>query len=218
MDGGGNFRANFGVERDGVSLLAEDGSASEGRRPAVRLSGVRPRAAEEARLVGRADRGREEGGRGQELEDRPVGRHPACRDEEPQLPPVRQRQGARGGLELPRRRAAPPRAAVLAAARPRRQVPDARRRQGALAPADAVQVGAGPQRQGRHRREVPADPHERPPGRVRGRRRRDALQPVARRADAGQLRRDQPEGGGRPRRPPRGVRLGEEPDGARASR
>jgi len=30
MDGGGNFRANFGVERDGVSLLAADGSASKG--------------------------------------------------------------------------------------------------------------------------------------------------------------------------------------------
>jgi formate dehydrogenase major subunit len=30
MDGGGNFRANFGVERDSVSLLAEDGSASLG--------------------------------------------------------------------------------------------------------------------------------------------------------------------------------------------
>ena len=30
MDGGGNFRANFGVEKDGVSLLAEDGSASKG--------------------------------------------------------------------------------------------------------------------------------------------------------------------------------------------
>ncbi len=30
MDGGGNFRANFGVERDGVSLLAGDGSASRG--------------------------------------------------------------------------------------------------------------------------------------------------------------------------------------------
>ena len=30
MDGGGNFRANFGVERNGVSLLAEDGSASKG--------------------------------------------------------------------------------------------------------------------------------------------------------------------------------------------
>src|SRR5258707_7358174 len=26
MDGGGNFRANFGVERDGVNLIAEDGS------------------------------------------------------------------------------------------------------------------------------------------------------------------------------------------------
>jgi formate dehydrogenase major subunit len=30
MDGGGNFRANFGVEREGISLLAEDGSHSVG--------------------------------------------------------------------------------------------------------------------------------------------------------------------------------------------
>jgi len=30
MDGGGNFRANFGVEREGVNLLAEDGSFSAG--------------------------------------------------------------------------------------------------------------------------------------------------------------------------------------------
>jgi len=30
MDGGGNFRANFGVERDGENLLAEDGSHSLG--------------------------------------------------------------------------------------------------------------------------------------------------------------------------------------------
>jgi formate dehydrogenase major subunit len=30
MEGGGNFRANFGVEREGVSLLAEDGSYSVG--------------------------------------------------------------------------------------------------------------------------------------------------------------------------------------------
>src|SRR5207237_4066140 len=30
MDGGGNFRANFGVERDGANLLAEDGSCSKG--------------------------------------------------------------------------------------------------------------------------------------------------------------------------------------------
>ncbi len=30
MEGGGNFRANFGVERDGVNLLAADGSHSKG--------------------------------------------------------------------------------------------------------------------------------------------------------------------------------------------
>jgi formate dehydrogenase major subunit len=30
MDGGGNFRANFGVEKDGKSLLAADGSFSKG--------------------------------------------------------------------------------------------------------------------------------------------------------------------------------------------
>ncbi|HUP08987.1 MAG TPA: formate dehydrogenase subunit alpha [Caldimonas sp.] len=30
MDGGGNFRANFGVDKDGVNLLAEDGSHSKG--------------------------------------------------------------------------------------------------------------------------------------------------------------------------------------------
>ncbi|HEY5763452.1 MAG TPA: formate dehydrogenase subunit alpha [Rhodocyclaceae bacterium] len=30
MEGGGNFRARFGVEKDGVSLLAADGSASKG--------------------------------------------------------------------------------------------------------------------------------------------------------------------------------------------
>src|SRR6185369_8081676 len=30
MEGGGNFRANFGVERDGMTLLAEDGSHTEG--------------------------------------------------------------------------------------------------------------------------------------------------------------------------------------------
>ena len=138
MDGGGCFRANFGVERDGVSLLAEDGSLPEGRRAHDRLSRVRPRAAEEARLVGRAHRGREEGGRRQELEDRPVGRHPARRDEARRAS-VRQREGARGRLELPRRHPAAPRAAVLAAPGPGRQVPDARRQEGVLAAADALQ-------------------------------------------------------------------------------
>ena len=60
--------------------------------------------------------------------------------------------------------------------------------------------------------ELPAGAHQRPPGRVRRRRRRDALESVARRAAAGELRRDQPEGRQRPRRQGRRVRLGEVAD------
>ena len=101
MDGGGNFRANFGVERDGKNLLAEDGSLLAGRRDHHRLPGTRPRAAQEARLVGRAHRRREGQGRGQELEDRSLGRHDPRVHEEPRLPSLRQRQGARAGVELP---------------------------------------------------------------------------------------------------------------------
>ena len=66
--------------------------------------------------------------------------------------------------------------------------------------------------------EIPADPDLGPPGRVRGRRRGDALQPVAGRAAAGGVRRDQPEDGGRPRHPQRRVRLGEDADRRAASR
>ena len=51
--------------------------------------------------------------------------------EEPRLPSVRQRQGARRGVELPGRRAAAPRAALQPAPGPGREVPDARRREGA---------------------------------------------------------------------------------------
>ena len=58
MDGGNTFRANFGVEKDGVNLLAEDGVAFQGLGDHHRLPRVRPRAPEEARLVGRAHRAR----------------------------------------------------------------------------------------------------------------------------------------------------------------
>ena len=77
--------------------------APEGRRDHHRLPAVRPRAAEEAGLVGRAHRRGEEGSRGQDLGERPLRRHPA-RGDEARLPSVRQRQGARRGVELPRRR------------------------------------------------------------------------------------------------------------------
>jgi formate dehydrogenase major subunit len=79
MEGGGNFRANFGVERDGQSLLAADGSHSKGADH-HRLPRVRPPAAQEAGLVGRPDRSRAKGRRRQELEDRPLRRHPARDD------------------------------------------------------------------------------------------------------------------------------------------
>ena len=189
--------------------------AFAGRRDHHRLPRVRPHPAEEARLVGRPDRGRAEGRRRQELEDRPLGRHPARRDGA-RLPSVRQRQGARRGLELPRSDPAAPRAAVLEPARPDRQVPDARRQEGVLAPADAVQERAG-EEQG-HRQAVPAGDDERSTGRVRGRRRRDALEQVPRRTAAGDVRRDQPQGGERPRHPQRATRSGSARRPARASR
>jgi formate dehydrogenase major subunit len=62
MDGGGNFRANFGVERDGVSLLAEDGSHSLGADLTTGYPELRPCAAQEAGLVGRVDRCRKSQG------------------------------------------------------------------------------------------------------------------------------------------------------------
>ena len=125
---------------------------SEGRRPHHRLSRTRPRAAEEARLVGRAHRRREEGGRGQELEDRPLRRHDPRVHEGARQPSVRQRQGARDRLEFPGRHSAASRAALFAAAGHGRQVPGARRQEGLLAPADAVQDGAAGERQERSRR------------------------------------------------------------------
>mmetsp|Transcript_21755 Transcript_21755/g.85008 ORF Transcript_21755/g.85008 Transcript_21755/m.85008 type:complete len:691 (-) Transcript_21755:275-2347(-) len=182
----------------------------EGRRHHHRLPRVRPCAAEEARLVGRPDRGREEGRRGQELEDRSVGRDHPRGDEAARLPPVRQRQGARRRVELPRPDPEPPRAAVLDAAGPGRQVPDPRRQEGLLAPADAVQDGAG--RQQGHRQAVPADHELGPSGRVRGRRRGNPLQPLPRRAAAGDVRRDQPGRRQRPRHPQRRGRVGVDAD------
>ena len=140
MDGGGNFRANFGVERDGVNLLAEDGSHSQGRRPHDRLSRVRPRAAEEARLVGRAHRGREEG-RPRARTGRPTSRAASMRVamKNHGCHPFGNAKARAVVWNFPDADPAAPRAALLDAPRPGRQVPDARRQEGVLAPADAVQ-------------------------------------------------------------------------------
>ena len=139
MDGGGNFRANFGVEREGVNLLAADGSHSKGADLTTGYPEFDHLLLKKLGWWGDLTEAEAEGRRGQELEDRPVGRHHPRGDEGARLPPLRQRQGARRGLELPRPDPAAPRAAVQHAARPGRQVPDARRQEGLLAPAHAVQ-------------------------------------------------------------------------------
>ena len=194
MEGGGNFRANFGVERNGVNLLAEDGSASKGADIQTgypefdhvlmkklgwwdELSDVEKSAAE-----GKNWKTDSSGGI-----IRVVMKNHGCH-------PVRQRQGAGGGVELPRRDPAAPRADLQHAARPGGQVPDARRQEGVLAAAHAVQDAAAEERHGQGGGEIPADPHLRAPDRIRRRRRRDALQPLAGRTAAGGLRRDQSPG------------------------
>ncbi len=120
-----------------------------------------------------------------QLEDRPLGRHPAGRDQA-WLRPLRQRQGAHHRVDLPGSDPDPPRAALHAAARPGGRLSDLQGPQ-VLPPADALRD---------HPEEgllegLPDHPDLRPAGRVRGRRRRDAVEPVARRAAAGHVRRDQ---------------------------
>ena len=104
-EGGGTFRARFGVERNGVSLLS-DGSYSVGLRDQGRLSRVHPRRAQEARMgqgSHRAGNGGHPAGeprqpRRRVLVDRSLGRHPA-RGDRARLHTLRQRQGAHGRVE-----------------------------------------------------------------------------------------------------------------------
>ena len=175
--------------------------AFAGRRHHDRLPGTRPAAAQEARLVGRTHRRREEGpGRGQELEDRPLGRHDPRVHEEPRLPSVRQRQGARRGVELPGRDSAAPRAASTARGRtwwPSTRRTTTRRPSGAC-PRSYKTLQQKNIADKVHEK-FPLHPDLRPAGRIRGRRRGNALQPLAGRTAAGDVRRDQPQGGGRRR-------------------
>ena len=155
-----------------------------------RLSRVHHGHAEEARLGRRPDRRRARGHRGgrrrqDQLEDRPFRRHPAGRHQA-RLRAFRQRQGAHCGVDLPGSGAAAPRAALHAAARSGGRLSDLRGPQD-VSPADALRLDPG---EGLLEG-LPDHPHLRPSGRIRGRRRRDPVQPVAGRAAAGHVRRDQ---------------------------
>jgi formate dehydrogenase major subunit len=157
MDGGGNFRANFGVEKDGVNLLAEDGSYSQGRRHHHRLPRVRPPAAQEAGLVGRADRRRKAAAEGKNWKTdlsggiiRVAMKNHGCH--------VFGNAKARAVVwnfpdAIPQHREP-----IYSTRRPGGQVPDARRQEGLLAPAHAVQDAAAEEHRRQGAREVPADP------------------------------------------------------------
>ncbi len=197
MDGGGCFRALFGVEKDGVNLLAEDGSYPKGSEITtgypqfdhvlLKKLGWWDELTDEEKKVAEGKTWANDTSGGIQRVAMKHGCHPY------------------GNAKA--------RAVVWNFPGPGREISDARRRQDLLAPADALQVGAAEGGEGGDAQEVSADPDERTPGRVRGWRRGDALQPVARRAAAGQLRRAEPEDRGRPQRPQRRVRLGVDADG-----
>ena len=143
MDGGGCFRANFGVERDGVNLLAADGSYPLGSDI---TTGYPEFDATFLKKLGWWDEltdAEKKAAEGKNWKTdlsggiiRVTMKNHGCH--------VFGNAKARARrLEFPGRRADPPRAAVFEPARPRRQVSDVRRPQVVLAPADALQVGAG---------------------------------------------------------------------------
>ncbi len=194
MDGGGCFRANFGVERDGVSLLAADGSHPKGSDLTVgypefdhvmvkklgwwdELTDAEKKAAEGKNW--KTDRS---GGMIRVV----MKNHGAY--------PFGNAKARAVVWNFPDAHSAAPRTPLFAAPGHGREVPDARRQEDVLAPAHAVQVDPGEEHRRQGRRQFPADPHQRPPGGIRRWRRRNTFQPVARRTAAGQLRRDQPQG------------------------
>ena len=104
MDGGGNFRANFGVERDGVNLLAEDGSHSKGADITTGYPEFDHVLLKKLGWWDELTDAEKKAAEGKNWKTDLSGGIIRVVDEEPRLPPVRQREGARGGLELPRRR------------------------------------------------------------------------------------------------------------------
>ena len=192
MEGGGNFRANFGVERDGVNLLAEDGSHSKGADLTTGYPEFDHVLLKKLGWWGDSPTPRRSRRR-QELEDRPLGRHPA-RGDEARLPSVRQRQGARGGLELSRT-AIPQHREPLYSTRPDMvaKYPTHDDKKAFWRLPTLYKTRAGEINKDASARSSRSS-HLGPAGGVRGRRRRDALESVAGRVAAGDVRRDQSQG------------------------
>ena len=139
MDGGGCFRANFGVEREGVSLLAEDGSYPKDCELTTGYPEFDHVLLKKLGWWDDLTEAEKKAAEGKNWKTDLSGgiQRVAMKARRPS---VRQRQGAGDRLEFPGRHSAASRAAVFAAPRPGRQVPRPRRQEGILAPADAVQV------------------------------------------------------------------------------
>ena len=235
-EGGGTFRARFGVERvvkrkvmeNGQevekevhdNLLAE-GSYSVGSEikdgypeftlgVLKKLGWDKDLTAQEMAIIQRVNPANPDA---VSWSTRPFRRHPA-RGDRARLLALRQRQGAHDRLESAGSDPGPSRTDLYAAARSRRQISDAAGRQAVPRTQYRLYRAEGRRRQG-HRQAVSADPEFRPAGRIRGRRRGDALEQVARRVEAGHVRRDQSGGCGRARH--QGRRLGLGDRGRRAS-
>ena len=205
MEGGGTFRARFGVERE---VTLSDGTKRKDNLLAAglllgrvgdqgRLSRVHAGRAQEARLgqgpqagrVGRHRAYRRRQSRHRVMVDRSLRRHPAgCSPA--WLQPVRQRQSTRDRVELAGSHPGAPRADLLAAAGTGREISDASQCQGVPRAQRRFRRSESRGREG-DRQGIPANHDLGPPGRIRRRRRGDPLQQVARRTTPGHVHRDQ---------------------------
>ena len=215
MEGGGNFRANFGVERDGANLLAEDGSFSRGADISTGYPEFDHVLLKKLGWWNDLSDAEKKAAEGKNWKTDPSGGIIRVAMVKHGCHPFGNAKARAVVWNFPDPIPQHREPLYSTRARPRREVPDARRQEGVLAAADPVQDGAG-QEQG-HRPAVPADHEQRPSRRVRRRRRRDALEPVPRRAAARHVRRDQPEGGERSRHPQRRERVGEDADRRQAA-
>ena len=208
MDGGGNFRANFGVEKDGVNLLAEDGSHSKGAdittgypefdHVLMKKLGWWDELTDAEKVLAEGKNWKTDNSGGI---IRVVMKNHGCH-------PFGNAKARAVVWNFPD--GIPQHREPIYSTRPDLvakypthddkkafwRLPTLYKTLQEKNVADKVA------------REVPAHPHLGSPGRVRGRRRGDALQPLAGRTAAGSLRRDQPEGRRRPRHPPGRVRCG----------
>ena len=206
MDGGCTFRARYGVVHDGVNLLAEDGSHSVGSEittgyPEFTADMLKKLGwwndlsdAEKAEAEGKNWKTDLSGGI-----QRVALKHGCV--------PFGNAKARAAVWNFPD--AVPLHREPLYTPQPGAggEMADVPGQEDAVPAAGAVQDRPGQVDRRQGPREIPADPDQRQAGRIRGRGRGDALQPLAGRAAAGQLRRDQPEGGRRPRYPRRRVRL-----------